>query len=306
MIMNISDPQALPKTIDSPKPLAPLRLAWFTTARDQAALDLLRVSWEKKTEGFYDLDIPVVLVSRDYGESPAGDRLIDWARNQGLTVKTFSARRFQPVLRAKDAPAWREAYDLEVKDLLARDHFDWIFLAGYMWIVSPLLIRHYRILNLHPAPPGGPKGTWQEVIWETLGKRLPEAGAQIHLVTAELDEGPPLTYVTFPLETPEWESYREALNKKIQQTGWPALKREEGEEEPFFSRVRAKELALEFPLIWWTFKTLGTGRLKVEGQKVFWDGEWLPRGYRLNREITEEGRGEIKKKEGRRKRGEGR
>jgi phosphoribosylglycinamide formyltransferase-1 len=265
-----------------------LRVAWFTTARDQAALDLLKVAWEKRKEGFYNLTIPVVFVSRDRGESRESDAFMEWAEGQGLTIEAFSARRFQPEQRKGDPVAWREAYDREVGLLLERYRFDWIFLAGYMWIVSPALIGKFRIINLHPAPPGGPKGTWQEVIWETLRKRLPEAGAQIHVVTEELDEGPPLTYVTLPLDTPEWAHRREEFDKKIEKKGWVAVQDQEGEQEPLFARVRARELDLEFPLILWTLKTLETGRLKVEGGRVIWDEEWLRGGYCLNREVLGE------------------
>jgi phosphoribosylglycinamide formyltransferase-1 len=130
------------------------------------------------------------------------------------------------------------------------------------------------------------------VIWETLLKRLPEAGAQIHVVTEELDEGPPLTYVTFPIDTPEWVPRREEFDKKIEEKGWVAVQNQEGEQEPFFARVRARELALEFPLILWTLKTLESGRLAVQNHRVLWNGEWLPRGYCLNGEIREEERRE--------------
>ena len=263
-----------------------LRLAWFTTARDPDALKLLRVTWEKKVEGFYNLFVPVVFVSRQRGESPVTDVFLDWAAARGLTLETFSAARFQPQMRKKDSAAWREAYDREVARRLATYEFEWIFLAGYMWIVSPYLIKRHRIINLHPAPPGGPKGTWQEVIWETIGKRLPEAGAQIHLVTKELDEGPPLTYVTFPLNTPEWAPFRDEFDRKVRMKGRDVVRREEGEREPFFARIRAKELALEFPLILWTLKTLETQRLRSEAGKVTWDGKWLPGGYCLNKTIS--------------------
>jgi phosphoribosylglycinamide formyltransferase-1 len=266
-----------------------LRLAWFTTARDQAALDLLRIAWGKKQEGFLNLHIPVVWVSRDYGENKVSDRFMDWARENGLTVQTLSASRFRPELRRQDLAAWRLAYDREVRERISVHTFDWVFLAGYMWIVSPVLIQEFRIINLHPAPPGGPKGTWQEVIWETLRNRLPEAGAQIHVVTEALDEGPPLTYVTFPLDTTEWVSWWRDLDEKVKRKGWAGIQ-EEGEGEPFFSQVRAKELSLEFPLILWTLKTLESGRLTVRNQRVHWDGEWLPRGYCLNGEILKEER----------------
>jgi phosphoribosylglycinamide formyltransferase-1 len=267
-----------------------LRLAWFTTARDQAALDLLRITWGKKKEGFLDLHIPVVWVSRDYGENRVSDRFMDWARGNGLTIQTFSAARFRPELRRRDIAAWRLEYDREISMRISPHSFDWVFLAGYMWILSPLLIQKFRIINLHPAPPGGPKGTWQEVIWETLRKRLPEAGAQIHVVTESLDEGPPLTYVTFRLDTPELGAAWEAFAKKVQEKGWEPVETGEGEAEPLFAQIRARELALEFPLILWTLKTLESGRLKVEGDRVTWDGEWLPRGYCLDREIRREGR----------------
>ena len=266
-----------------------LRLAWFSTARDQAALDLLRITWEKKQEGFLNLHIPVVWVSRDYGENKASDRFMDWARENGLTVQTLSAVRFRPELRRQDLAAWRLAYDREVSERISTYTFDWVFLAGYMWIASPNLIKKFRIINLHPAPPGGPKGTWQEVIWETLRKRLPEAGAQIHVVTEALDEGPPLTYVTFPLNTTEWAPWWLELEEKVSRKGWAVVQKEEGEGEPFFSQVRARELELEFPLILWTLKTLESGRLTIQNHRVQWDGEWLPRGYCLNREIRGEG-----------------
>ena len=259
-----------------------LKIAWFSTGRDQAALDLLKVTWQKKEEGFLTLEIPVVFVSRSYGEAEASDKFIDWVQGKKIPLLTFSALRFESEKRKKDIHSWRPAYDQEIINRIEGLSFDWIFLAGYMWIVSPLLVRRYPIINLHPAPPGGPKGTWQQVLWETMRNRLPEAGAQMHLAIEELDEGPPLTYVTFPLQTPEWEPYWKDLQSKVEKQGWETVQKKEGEQEPFFVRLRDRELALEFPLILQTLKTLETGRLQVKDQKVYWDGQWLPKGYCLN------------------------
>lgn len=267
-----------------------LKIAWFTTARDGAALQLLRETWRKKEEGFLDLEIPVAFVSRDYGEGRESDRYLDWVRGQGIPLETFSALRFQPEKRKSDPSAWRPAYDQEVIRRIASFAFDWIFLAGYMWIVSPLLIKRFKIINLHPAPPGGVKGTWQEVIWETILRELPEAGAQIHLVTEVLDEGPALTFVTFPLNTPEWEPCWSAWKSKLKGSPLKTIQQEEGEREPLFARIREIELGLEFPLILWTLKTLAAGRLQIREGKVYQDGQWLPKGYCLNREIFEQQR----------------
>lgn len=263
-----------------------LRIIWFSTGRDQAALDLIKVTWEKMEEGFLSLEIPLVFVSRSYGEAEASDRFITWVQDKGIPVLTFSAVDFEPEKKKIDLPAWRESYDREIIKRIDGLSFDWILLAGYMWIVSPLLVNRYRIINLHPAPPGGPKGTWQEVIWETMKNKLPEAGAQMHLVTEVLDEGPPLTYVTFQTQTPEWEPYWKNLQTKVEKEGWAAIQKQEGEAEAVFSRLRERELSLEFPLILWTLKTLETGRLQVRDQKIFGDGQWLPQGYCLNRQIS--------------------
>jgi phosphoribosylglycinamide formyltransferase-1 len=46
------------------------------------------------------------------------------------------------------------------------------------------------MINLHPAAPGGPTGTWQEVIWQLIEGRAVETGVMMHLVTPELDRGP--------------------------------------------------------------------------------------------------------------------
>ena len=37
---------------------------------------------------------------------------------------------------------------------------DLSLLAGYMLIISPEMCRRYPLINLHPAAPDGPKGTW--------------------------------------------------------------------------------------------------------------------------------------------------
>jgi len=61
-----------------------------------------------------------------------------------------------------------------------------------MLIVSEELCQKYDMINLHPAPPGGPTGSWQEVIWTLIQNKADTAGAMIHLVTPELDRGPAL------------------------------------------------------------------------------------------------------------------
>ena len=41
------------------------------------------------------------------------------------------------------------------------------------------------------------EGTWQEVIWQLIENDASKTGVMIHLVTPELDKGPPITFYTY-------------------------------------------------------------------------------------------------------------
>ena len=73
------------------------------------------------------------------------------------------------------------------------------------------------MINLHPAAPGGPAGTWQEVIWQLIEGDAMETGVMMHLVTSELDKGPPVTYCTFPIrDTPCDRHWTEIKNQSLE------------------------------------------------------------------------------------------
>jgi phosphoribosylglycinamide formyltransferase-1 len=95
----------------------------------------------------------------------------------------------------------RRAYDAGLADRVAAFQPDWIVLAGWMRVLSSAFLEHFpnRVVNLHPALPGGPQGTWQEVMWQLMSARALEAGAMMHLATPMLDAGPPVAYFRFPL-----------------------------------------------------------------------------------------------------------
>ena len=63
------------------------------------------------------------------------------------------------------------------------------------------------MINLHPAAPGGPAGTWQEVIWQLIGNEAEETGVMMHMVTPKLDKGPPVAYCTFQIRGEPFDRY---------------------------------------------------------------------------------------------------
>ena len=84
----------------------------------------------------------------------------------------------------------REAFDKAVAALLDRYGPELLILAGFMRILSPWFVQHYRgrVLNIHPAllPAYPGLDTHQRVL--DAGEKW--HGSTVHFVTEELDGGP--------------------------------------------------------------------------------------------------------------------
>jgi phosphoribosylglycinamide formyltransferase-1 len=183
--------------------------------------------------------------------------------------------------------AWRSLYHQEIAKRLQAFPVDTIVLAGYMLIVSPSLCESYSIINLHPAPPKGPKGTWQEVIWQLIAKREAKTGVMMHLVTKDLDEGPPITFVTFPITGGSFDPLWADLEGKSKRQSFQQTMKEEGENNPLLKEIRKQGVRRELPLIVMTLKALAEGRVRIEHGKVL-DGKGKEIGGAcLNDEVEE-------------------
>ncbi|MBW2350002.1 MAG: hypothetical protein JRF20_02270 [Deltaproteobacteria bacterium] len=78
---------------------------WWTTGRDQAAIDLFETGFNAVTDGIITGEISYVFSSREPGESEFSDRLVKMAVDHGIPVVSFSALRFRPDLRKQDREA---------------------------------------------------------------------------------------------------------------------------------------------------------------------------------------------------------
>jgi phosphoribosylglycinamide formyltransferase-1 len=93
----------------------------------------------------------------------------------------------------------REAYDRAVLDILRKHEVDLVLLAGYMKIVTPVLIDayRYRMMNIHPSLlPSFPGLDAQK---QTLEWGAKVAGCTVHFVTEGVDEGPIILQATVPV-----------------------------------------------------------------------------------------------------------
>lgn len=255
-----------------------MRIGWLSTGRDQAASTLLAEVVGRARRDEIALDIACVFCDRQRGESAESDRFLSLVERFHLPIVNASSRESWAAAQAEGVTRgrWREAFHDEVIRLLEPFGLDVLVMAGYMLIVSPAMCRRYALLNLHPALPKGPAGTWQEVIWQLLDGEAAETGAMIHLATAELDSGPVVALCRFPLRGPEWAPLWDAFREKRRTRSVAEIAAAEGEAEPLFAEIRRRGEEREIPLLYQTIRRFADGKLTTADGGVFSESARLP------------------------------
>ena len=176
-----------------------LRLGWFSTGRGEGSRGLFTCVKDAIDRGELAAEISFVFCNREAGEHAGSDAYMELVRSHGIPVIALSSQGFRRERGAARFAEVREAYDDATLALLAGHSADFNVTAGYGLIFGPAMVASRPALNLHPASPDGPVGTWQQVIWQLIESRAEESGAFTHLATEDLDRGPVVTYVTFPI-----------------------------------------------------------------------------------------------------------
>ena len=264
-----------------------LNIGWFSTGRGPGSRQLLEVVYKYIQNGDIDGKINFVFCNRELHENKETDIFFDQIRGYKIPLVTFSSEKFKDVLRSytgKVPPIEqrRIPFDREVMKRLKEYSPDICVLAGYMLIVGDEMCEAYKMINLHPALPDGPKGTWQEVIWNLIENKTEYSGIMIHLATPDLDRGPVITYCTYPITGDKFAPYW----KGIEGLSIDTIKKEQGENNPLFQLIRKHGLSRELPLIVATLKALSKNEVRIESGNIFnKQGEKI-KGYDLSSEIN--------------------
>ncbi len=264
-----------------------LRIGWFSTGRDRAARDLLTAVKDSITQGEVKGEITFVFCNRERGESKQSDLFLDLVEAYNVPLVCFSYQKYMKMRGErnpepyKPMPQWRLDYDREIMSRLKGFTPDLCVLAGYMLITGHELCQRYDMLNLHPAAPGGPTGTWQEVIWKLIDLRARQTGVMMHLVTPELDKGPTVAYCTFSIRGEPFDRHWQEVENL------PAdSQKSQTARDSLFRLIRKHGLAREFPLIIATLRAFSEGKIRINREKQVIDAENKPiNGYNLTSEI---------------------
>ncbi|MBI4215936.1 MAG: phosphoglycerate transporter [Chloroflexi bacterium] len=238
------------------------RIGWFSTGRDKAARELLAAVVGEQASGRLKAQISFVFSHCEPGESRESDHFFRQVRGYGIPLVCLSSRL--SLGRQRPTAEWRRAFDQQVMERLADFSLDLGVLAGYMLIVGEEMCHRYPLINLHPAAPGGPTGTWQEVVWQLIEERAGESGVMMHRATPELDRGPVATFCTYPLRGGDLDRAWQAIAGR----SVAELKAQEGERLPLFQLIRREGVRRELPLIVATLRAFSRGTLRFQDDQV--------------------------------------
>ena len=192
-----------------------------------------------------ELPATIVGVFSDKAKAVALDR----ARAAGVPATVLSPKAF----------ASREAFDAAFFAEVDAAGADLIVCAGYMRIISAAEIRRRpgRMINLHPSLPPAFKGLHTHR--QALEAGVAEHGASVHVVTADLDDGPVIARAPVPVLPGD-------------------------DEAALAARVRE----VEHPLLVETVRLFAEGRLRLDAGAILLNGVPLaaPLQLRANRRLA--------------------
>lgn len=146
----------------------------------------------------------------------------------------------------------RPEFEAALIKLIDRQQPDLVILAGFMRVLTAGFTEHYRgrLFNIHPSLL--PKLRGLHTHERAIAAGETEHGATIHFVTAELDGGPIIIQARVPVLPND-------------------------DPDTLAARVLAQEHRLYPQAIRW----FSEGRLKLEGEQVWFDGKPLMKPLRL-------------------------
>ena len=114
---------------------------------------------------------------------------LELAQNRGVPTAVVEHRKITP----------RDQHERKVVETLREHGVEWVCLAGYMRLLTPVMVEAFpdRIVNIHPSLlPAFPGLHAQRQALE-YGVRI--SGCTVHLVDEQCDHGPILMQATVPI-----------------------------------------------------------------------------------------------------------
>ena len=124
------------------------------------------------------------------GGLPARVSLVVSSRPDAYGITRAENAGIPTLVMNREKYADREAADREIADALKAAGAEYVFMAGYMRMVTPVMLDAFpdRVVNLHPALLPSFKGA--HAIQDAFDAGVKVTGVTVHLANEEYDKGP--------------------------------------------------------------------------------------------------------------------
>jgi phosphoribosylglycinamide formyltransferase-1 len=140
---------------------------------------------------------------------------LEWATANGLATLAIDHM----------AHATRAAFESTLQDALDAANVELVALAGFMRLMTPAFVRHWRdrMINMHPSLLPSFKGLHTHEQALAAGVRI--AGCTVHFVRAEMDTGPIIAQAAVPVLSGDTPATLAARVLEAEHTLYPAALR---------------------------------------------------------------------------------
>lgn len=133
------------------------------------------------------------------GELPAQLQVLIYNNPDAFVAERAKQWQIPSVLLNHRHYPSRESFDAAIVETLKAYGVEWVVMAGWMRIATPVLLRAYpqRVINLHPSLLPSFRGL--HAVEQALAAGVKITGCTVHIVTEELDSGPILAQAAVPV-----------------------------------------------------------------------------------------------------------
>lgn len=177
------------------------KIAVLISGRGSNMLSIAKACAEGRING----EISLVISNKKKAEGLAK------AVEMGIETLFISHRKYES----------REAFDQAVVDALNEKGVDLVCLAGFMRLLSPVLVGAFRnrIINIHPSLL--PSFPGLDAQWQAADHGVRVSGATVHFVDEKLDHGPIIIQKTVVVENSEEGASLAAKILKVEHQIYP-------------------------------------------------------------------------------------
>jgi phosphoribosylglycinamide formyltransferase-1 len=268
-----------------------LRLGWFSSGREEADINIFRAVMSASERGRIDASVSFVFCDYDPGEDAAKpdfavrSRFLDLVASYDVPLVNLSWQRLRDSWSHDQRTDWRVCFGKKMRKMIYERPFELGMVVGLTTPMDADSCTRFDLVGLYPSLPSGPRGDRSSIVCQLIRNRAERHGAMVRLCRPEGAEGTPVTYCSFPLNTPEMRPLWASVSGVSSGGALQHLEDEALAMTPLFKRIYHEEERRELPLVTYTLKLFADGDLDIVNGRLLTEGMALATASDLSQNV---------------------